>query len=99
MKKTEILAICSHEGILGTILRLIRTNERWNATGAADVKEAVQLIDSRPFDLVLIGSGVDETDEQFLYRHSKTIPVIRHYGGGSGLLFGEIYQALEITSP
>lgn len=95
MKKTEILAICSHEGILATILRLIRTNEHWNAAGAPNVAEAIIMIGKRPFDLILLGSGVNEEDEHLLYRHSKSARVIRHYGGGSGLLFGEIYQALE----
>lgn len=94
MRKIEILAICGHEGILATMVRLIKTNEAWSATGVANVPEAIELIDQQPFDLVLLGSGISEPDENLLYEHSKTVPVIRHYGGGSGLLFGEIQQAL-----
>lgn len=94
MKKTEILAICSNGPILETVLRLIRSNENWNATGALNVKEAIHLIESRQFDLVLIGSGLDEAHEELLFGYTKTVPVVHHYGGGSGLLFGEIYEAL-----
>ncbi len=98
MKKIEILAICTHEGILQTINRLINNNELWNSTGAIDINEAKELADTKDFDLILIGSGLTAAEEQelesILAAH-KNIPVVKHYGGGSGLLFGEIYQALS----
>jgi translation initiation factor IF-3 len=98
MKKIEILAICTHEGILQTINRLINNNELWNSTGAIDIKEAKELADTKDFDLILIGSGLTAAEEQelesILAAH-KNIPVVKHYGGGSGLLFGEIYHALS----
>lgn len=98
MKKIEILAICTHEGILQTINRLINNNELWNSTGAQNINEARELADTKDFDLILIGSGLTAAEEQELEAMlavHKNIPVVKHYGGGSGLLFGEIYQALS----
>jgi 2-phospho-L-lactate guanylyltransferase (CobY/MobA/RfbA family) len=98
MKKIEILAICTHEGILQTINRLINNNELWNSNGAIDINEAKELADTKDFDLILIGSGLTAAEEQELesvLAAHKNIPVVKHYGGGSGLLFGEIYQALS----
>ena len=97
MKKIEILAICTHEGILQTIKRLINNNELWNSTGAPNIQTAAELVDTNNFDLILLGSGLTAAEEQELesvLAAHKNIPVIKHYGGGSGLLFGEIYHAL-----
>jgi DNA-binding NarL/FixJ family response regulator len=98
MKKIEILAICAHDGILQTIKRLINNNELWNSTGALSIQEAAELAENKDFDLILIGSGLTAADEQELesvLAVRKNIPVVKHYGGGSGLLFGEIHQALS----
>jgi hypothetical protein len=50
--------------------------------------------------LVLIGGGVDEESERKLKAEfekvNAQIKIIRHYGGGSGLLFNEINEALLI---
>ncbi|WCT14564.1 hypothetical protein [Mucilaginibacter jinjuensis] len=98
MKKIEILAICTHEGILQTINRLINNNEAWNSTCAASIDEARKICDNSEFDLILIGSGLSAAEEQELesvLAAHKNIPVVKHYGGGSGLLFGEIHHALS----
>lgn len=98
MKKIEILAICTHEGILQTVNRLINNNELWNSTGAIDIQQAREIADTKDFDLILIGSGLTAAEEQELesvLAAHKNIPVVKHYGGGSGLLFGEIHHALS----
>ncbi len=98
MKNIEILAICTHEGILQTINRLINNNELWNSTGALNMQEAKKLLDTVDFDLILIGSGLAAAEEQeleLILPAHKNIPVVKHYGGGSGLLFGEIHEALS----
>lgn len=97
MKKIEILAVCGHDGILQTIQRLINNNEQWNATCAANAVQASALLAQSQYDLLLIGSALAEEEEQQLEQMAanKNIPVIKHYGGGSGLLFGEIHEALR----
>ena len=98
MSKTEILVICRHEGILQTVVRLVNNNPDWNATGAISDEEAVTEFTNKPFKLVLLGSGIEQESEdklcEIFKRHTPDIIIVQHYGGGSGLLAAEIYQAL-----
>jgi hypothetical protein len=95
-----ILVIGRNVQIMETILRLINRQPNWQAVGALTDEEALKLFPAQPFDLVLIGGGVDESSEQDLSiafkKINPAIKIIRHYGGGSGLLFNEILGA---TSP
>ncbi|NCD69971.1 response regulator receiver protein [Mucilaginibacter agri] len=97
MKKIEIFAVCGHDGILQTIQRLINNNEQWNATCAANAAQVAALLAQSNYNLLLIGSALSEGEEAELEQMAanKNIPVIKHYGGGSGLLFGEIHEALR----
>ena len=99
MSKTEILVICRHEGILQTVVRLINDNPEWHATGAVTNDEAFAAFSAQPFKLVLLGSGIEKESEEELRTDFKArnpdIIVVEHYGGGSGLLAAEIYQALS----
>jgi len=98
MSKVEILVVCRHEGILQTIVRLINNNPDWHAIGAVTDDEAITAFDAQAFKLVLLGSGIKkESDEKLRsYFTSKQpgIVIVQHYGGGSGLLSAEIYEAL-----
>lgn len=99
MKKKEILVICSHPGILATLIRLIEKTGEFTACGVATAAEALSSCRSRAFDLILMGAGLAPEAEQDLERKLKEIspesPVIYHFGGGSGLLFTEIKQGLD----
>jgi len=99
MKKIQILVICNHGEILQTIIRLINNNEKWNATGTADIEKAIELFHQHKFDLVLLGSGINDEDENKLRKiftlQNSDIKIIQHFGGGSGLLSNEIEAALS----
>lgn len=99
MKKTEVLILCTHQKILDTIIRLVSNSGEMNGTAAGTSAEVLALFHSQPFDIVLIGAGLAPEAEQLLvaelYKSKPEIPVIYHYGGGSGLLFTEIKQALN----
>jgi DNA-binding NarL/FixJ family response regulator len=99
MSKIEILVICRHEGILQTVVRLVNNNPEWNATGAVTDEEALAAFSSHPFKLVLLGSGIEKENEDKLCAAFKVqnldIIIVEHYGGGSGLLAAEIYEALD----
>ena len=98
MDKINILVLANHSEILGTIIRLINKNEPWNGVGVTSADEAVAIFQLNKFDLVLLGVGVDDVTEHELLRAFKErnpdIICIRHFGGGSGLLFSEIQHAL-----
>lgn len=86
--------------ITHTVLRLLNGQPGWRAVGALTDAEAEHLFRRSPADLVLIGGGVDEASEIQLQARCRQIKCdtrfVRHYGGGSGLLFGEIRHALEV---
>ena len=99
MSKIEILVIGRHPEILQTVLRLINNNEAWNATGAQTDDEALAAFKATGFKLVLLGGGIEQQSEDELctaFRaHKPDIIIVQHYGGGSGLLAAEIYEALD----
>ena len=96
---THILIVCTHQTIAATIGRLIDKIEGWKASVALSVNDALTNCNAQTFEAILIGSGVSQSEENTICAHlaaqnAKT-PVIKHYGGGSGLLYAEIYQALK----
>jgi DNA-binding NarL/FixJ family response regulator len=95
--KLNILVIGRHASIMEVILRLINGQPDWQAKGSLTDEEALVIFADEAFDLVLIGGGVEEDDEKKLTAAFKVrnpaIKVMKHYGGGSGLLFNEILQA------
>ncbi len=96
----NILVIGRHPQIIETVLRLISTQSEWKAIGALADNEAIEKFNAENFDLVLIGGGVDEESERMLKTEfekiNHNIKMIRHFGGGSGLLFNEIQEALKL---
>ncbi len=98
MTSVRILVIGRHAQILETVLRLINAQQAWKAIGALTDNEAREKFGRDNFDLVLIGGGVEEESERSLKNEfekiNPQIKMIRHYGGGSGLLFNEINEAI-----
>jgi len=95
MKKIEILIVGKHPEIMKTILRLINNKPEFNGNGAFSVAEVIDKASNIAFNLVLLGAGLNETESKQIQAHFN-VPVVQHYGGGSGLLYAEIYQALNI---
>lgn len=97
--QANILVVGRHEKIMETVLRLINGQPGWKANGALTDDEAIRHYSQQSFDLVLIGGGVEESSEALLMARFKSynaeVKMIRHYGGGSGLLFNEIEEALK----
>lgn len=99
MSKIEILVIGRHPEILQTVLRLVNNNAEWNATGTATDEEAIAAFNNHNYKLVLLGGGIDKSSENKLRAAflavNPAIIIVQHYGGGSGLLSAEIYEALS----
>lgn len=95
----NVLVIGRHPEILQTVLRLLNSNRGWKASGALSDEEAIRLFSEQTFEIILIGGGVAESSERKLaneFRKQRaSVRIIRHYGGGSGLLFAEIFEALK----
>lgn len=99
MSKTQILIIGRHPEILETVVRLVNNNPSWKATGCLTDEEAISAFNEQQFALILLGAGIEEESEATLCHHFKTqdpdIKIVQHYGGGSGLLSAEIFEALK----
>jgi len=99
MRKLQILTIGRHPDILQTVVRLVNNNPDWECMGVQSDEEALAAFTAHPFDLVLLGGGIEEQSEEKLCNAFKThkpgIIIIQHYGGGSGLLIAEIYEGLR----
>lgn len=98
METIQILVVGKHPQIMQTILRLINNKPEWNGIGVSTCSEAIAAA-QQPFNLVLIGAGLTnaENDELCIFFGSQepNVPVVQHYGGGSGLLYAEIFEALN----
>jgi len=98
MEKTQILVIGRHPEILATVVRLVNNNPDWNATGCLSDEEAIAAFGTQDFKLVLLGGGVDEISEvklnEYFCSEKPEIKIVQHFGGGSGLLSAEIFEAL-----
>lgn len=99
-KEISILVIGKHEEILAVILRLLNKMGNWSATGVKTCEELIAQCGERNFSVVLLGAGLSIAEEQAVkaYVASKCpkTALVLHYGGGSGLLYAEIYSALNI---
>ena len=96
MPLIEILIVGTNQPIMGTIERLINKEGIWKATIALSTEEAMRLAKSNLFNIVLLCAGIPEEldlKEKLAAIYPK-LPIVKHYGGGSGLLFAEIHQAL-----
>lgn len=98
MSQIKIMAIAYHAEILETIIRLINQNESWHGIPAGSLEEAEGLLRANSIDLVLLGVGVDEQAGAKINTLCQSIDprivCLRHFGGGSGLLYSEIRHAL-----
>ena len=98
MDTIKILVVGKHPEIMQTILRLINSKPEWQASVAFSAAEAITQCELNACSLVLIGAGLapEESDElqQYLTAHKPEIKFTQHYGGGSGLLYAEIFEAL-----
>lgn len=98
MQHTEILIVGTNKAILATIERLINKEEKWLATIAYTLDEVMTICLEKDFGLLLIGAGLNEQEELEVQQQMAVLrpqlPIVKHYGGGSGLLYAEIYQAL-----
>jgi DNA-binding response OmpR family regulator len=100
----NILVIGKDPEILTVVLRLLNDYKQANyhAIGTTDPHQARALFADSDIDLVLITNGIDPTldaslREEFLSRRPD-VSILQHFGGGSGLLFAEIAQALATQS-
>jgi len=96
--QTTILYIGRDAEITIVMNRLLNARPEWKGICVCTDEEAVSILETQEVDLVLLGNGITPECEKVLRGHvsalKPTIKIIQHYGGGSGLLYGEIMTAL-----
>jgi len=95
----RILAVGTHPEVMPVIERLIRSQEGWEPVVARCASEAMTALASGEYvDVLLVGAGLSPEEEAQLQTaagaQNPKVPVVAHYGGGSGLLFAEIWGVL-----
>lgn len=95
----NILAIGRDRDILEVVQRLINSHEHWVATIVTTDKEAITAFIQQRHPIVFVCAGVTAEEEQALKERllqlDPSVTVIRHFGGGSGLLENEVRAILD----
>lgn len=99
-QKTQILYIGSHTEILEVMVRLLNKSDTQDGYGAPDFVEAFRCGCLHALDIVLIGSGLSDEEEEdivtILNEQNPDTVFVQHMGGGSGILISEIETALHL---
>lgn len=97
--QTTILYIGRDTEITTVMNRLLNARPEWKGICVCSDDEAISICREQQIDLVLLGNGIDEGCEKILRAKlteiKPQVKIIQHYGGGSGLLYGEIMTALN----
>lgn len=96
MKELRFLVIGENLLILETLKRIIDDNSGRYAVTQSDEESSYEYLINHKVDVVLLSSGLNEPIErrikQYVLGLDKSIKIIEHYGGGSGLLKNEVYS-------
>ncbi|MGE8428766.1 MAG: hypothetical protein ACN6O7_12850 [Sphingobacterium sp.] len=96
MKTINFLLLGKNEEILLTLKRIIESTPSWNATIQQDLGTCKKHLIDDPVDVLLLSSGLSPQEEHEITDHlsrlAYPIGLIKHYGGGSGLLKNEVYS-------
>lgn len=94
----NILSFSTNREILPIMDRLVNKQEGWTGQRAPDLAAARELLLAGDFSAVLLGAGTGEAERNALQilldATGKKTVLIDHYGGGSGLLYAEVMEAL-----
>lgn len=95
----NILVVSTNNDITTVLMRLIDQQKGWNAYSVVHLSQIEEMVKTQSIKIVLLCSGYSKKAEtQLITSFEKKHPnvaVIKHYGGGSGLLYNEISHALN----
>jgi hypothetical protein len=99
INQLNILAVGLNAEIMAVVDRLINGHEKWKGTTVCTIEEAIDAFSREQYHILLLCAGITEEGASQLKTNlaglnAATI-VIRHFGGGSGLLENEILAALD----
>ncbi|WEK37799.1 MAG: hypothetical protein P0Y53_09820 [Candidatus Pseudobacter hemicellulosilyticus] len=94
-----ILALGRNAEIMEVMQRLLNARDNWSGAAVTTDEEAWALLEQQSCAVMLLCAGISEAEEQawkekLALAYPATI-VLRHYGGGSGLLENELLSVLN----
>jgi hypothetical protein len=90
-----VVYIGKHAEITSTVERLLNGIPDIEGRTALNLEQLNEIVSDYQVNLILLGNGLSEEEETEVKNRYPDIKIIDHYGGGSGLLFGEIMEALK----
>lgn len=99
INQLNILAVGLNAEIMAVVDRLINGHEKWKGTTVCTIEEAIDAFSTKQYHILLLCAGISEEAASQLKSNlaglNPATIVIRHFGGGSGLLENEILAALD----
>lgn len=99
MEKVQVLSIGRDPVLLQKLSKFINENPKWESTGTVDDETAIEIFHQRKFDIILLIDNIEEASEKKLVSlfnfNNPEIIFINHNGDSTGLLAGEIQEALD----
>jgi hypothetical protein len=99
INQLNILAVGLNTEIMAVVDRLINGHEKWKGTTVCTIEEAIDAFSREQYHILLLCAGITEEGASQLKTNlaglNPATIVIRHFGGGSGLLENEILAALD----
>lgn len=99
LEKLYILAVGRNAEIMQVLNRLLNAPENWIGTTVTTDEEAIALCSTGTCHIVLLCAGIEREEEASLRERLLLVNpaaiIIRHQGGGSGLLTNEILAVLD----
>lgn len=94
----KILSFVTNPEILPVLDRVVNKHDGWTGERAPDLETARKKVSEGDFDVVLLGSGTGAEERVVLQaiiagRNLQTV-LVDHFGGGSGLLYAEVVEAV-----
>ena len=99
INQLNILAVGLNAEIMAVVDRLINGHDKWKGTTVCTLEDAMAAFGKEQYHILLLCAGVSEEAASQLKSNltglNPATIVIRHFGGGSGLLENEILAALD----
>ena len=99
MEKIQILSIGRDPVLLQKLSGFINENPKWESTATVDDEVAIEIFHQRKFDIIMFIDNIEEASQKKLTSlftfNDPEIIFISHQGDSTGLLAGEIQEALE----
>ena len=95
----RILSFVTNPEILPVLDRVVNKQEGWTGRRASSLAAAEAVLHREPIDVILLGAGTGAAERESLTvtiaNSGQNTIIIDHYGGGSGLLYAEVMEAVN----